>query len=225
LPLQVINEPGFSEIAGRIIMKIYDISHTLQEGMPVWPGDWDFCRVVSTRIKDGEGSNSSNIKTALHCGTHMDAPSHTVDTGLTVDEIDLAAVIGPVLVISVDGPVIDLDDLKIVTEKKPGRVLFRCPGQNVLDCLHGQFAFPTPEAARFLVEAGLLLVGTNAPSVDPADSKTLETHRILMSSGIVVLENLCLEDVPDGEYQLIALPLKIAGADGSPVRAVLLEKK
>ena len=206
-------------------MKIYDISHTLREGMPVWPGDWKFSLEFSTRIAEGEGSNSSNIRTAVHCGTHMDAPSHTVETGLTVDEINLAVVIGPALVISVSGPVIGLDDLKIVTEKKAVRVLFHCPGQNELNSIPDQFAFPTPEAARFLVEAGLLLVGTNAPSVDPADSKTLETHRILMRSGIVVLENLCLEDVPDGEYQLIALPLKIAGGDGSPVRAVLLEKK
>lgn len=205
-------------------MKIYDISFPLHEGLPVWPGDWKFYREVSSRITEGEGSNSSNIRTALHCGTHMDAPRHTIESGLTVDEIDLSSVIGPALVISVNAPVISPDDLRIVTEKKARRVIFNCPGQGVLDRFPELFTFPGPDAARFLVKAGVLLVGTNAPSVDPPDSTALETHRILMGSGIVVLENLYLEEVPDGEYQLIALPLKIAGGDGSPVRAVLLEK-
>ena len=137
----------------------------------------------------------------------------------------MSAVIGPALVISVSGPVISPDDLGIVTEKKAKRVIFRCPGQGAeLRCFPESFTFPGTAAARFLVEAGVVLVGTNTPSVDPPDSLTLETHRILMSAGIVVLENLCLEEVPDGEYQLVALPLKIAGGDGSPVRAVLVDR-
>ena len=206
-------------------MKIYDISHTLQEGLPAWPGDWEFYRELSSRIEDGEGSNSSNIRTALHIGTHLDAPRHTIENGLTVDQVALSAVIGPALVISVNGPVIKADDLEIVTEKKARRVIFHCPGQDApLRSFPENFTYPGPDAARFLVEAGVLLVGTNTPSVDPPDSTALETHRILMAAGIVVLENLFLEEVPDGEYELIALPLKISGGDGSPVRAVLVDR-
>ncbi len=207
-------------------MKIYDISHTLEEGLPVWPGDWAFHRELSSRIEDGLGSNSSNIRTALHCGTHMDAPRHTIENGLTVDQVDLSSVIGPALVISVNGPVISPDDLGIVAEKRAKRVIFRCPGQGAeLRSFPGSFTYPGPAAARFLVEAGVVLVGTNTPSVDPPDSMALETHRILMTAGIVVLENLFLEEVPDGEYELIAFPLKIAGGDGSPVRAVLVDRE
>ncbi len=206
-------------------MKIYDISHTLQEGVPAWPGDWQFYREVSSRIEGGEGSNSSNIRTALHTGTHLDAPKHTIENGLTVDQISLSVAIGPVLVISVNGPVIGVDDLKSVVAKKARRVIFRCPGLDAqLRSFPEDFTYPGPDAANLLVEAGVLLVGTNAPSVDPPDSVALKTHRILMAAGIVVLENLFLDEVPDGEYELIALPLKIAGGDGSPVRAVLVER-
>jgi arylformamidase len=206
-------------------MKIYDISHTMEEGLPAWPGDWAFYREFSSRIEAGQGSNSSNIRTALHCGNQMDAPRHTIEEGLTVDQVDLSAVIGPALVITVKGPEIVPDELTEVAVKKAKRVILRCPGQGAeLRCFPERFPFPGPAAARFLVEAGVVLVGTNTPSVDPPDSVALETHRILMTAGIVVLENLFLEEVPDGEYQLIALPLKIAGGDGSPVRAVLVDR-
>lgn len=205
-------------------MKIYDISRTLNEDLPVWPGDWAFSREVSGRIENGEGSNSSNIRTALHCGTHMDAPRHTIEDGAAIDELDLSVLIGPALVVTVEGPVIIPDELEMVRVKKAARVILRCPGLETLESFTGSFAVPGAEASRFLVESGVRLLGTNAPSVDPAHSTALESHRILMRAGIPVLENLYLEEVPDGEYELIALPLKISGADGSPVRAVLIER-
>ncbi len=205
-------------------MKIYDISRTLHEGLPVWPGDWKFSREISSRIENGEGSNSSNIRTALHCGTHMDAPRHTIEDGPAIDEIDLSVLIGPALVVTVEGPVISPEELEVVRAKNAIRVILRCPGLEALESFEDSFAVPGAEASRFLVESGVRLLGTNAPSVDPANSKSLGSHRILMRAGIPIIENLYLKNVPDGEYELIALPLKISGADGSPVRAVLVER-
>ena len=212
-------------LPGRIAgMKIYDLSHPLHAGLPVWPGDWKFSREASSRIRDGEGSNSSNIRTALHFGTHIDAPSHTIEEGMTVDQIDLSVVMGPVRVLSVSNNVIQPEDFRDVFEHHARRVIVRCPGIGSLEKFPELYACPGPAAAKALVGARVLLYGTNAPSVDPIDSVKLEVHRILMSSGMIILENLFLEEVPDGEYELIALPLKISGADGSPVRAVLLER-
>ena len=204
-------------------MRIYDISHTLHEDLPVWPGDWKFTREASSRIISGRGSNSSNIRTALHCGTHLDAPRHTIEEGLTVDQLDPAALIGPVRVLSVGKSVIRADDLRHILDKdSPRRLIVRCPGIGELDKFTENFPVPGAEAARALVESGFLVYGTDAPSVDPLESEDLHSHRILLGGGVIILENLFLEEVPDGEYLLIALPLKIKGADGSPVRAVLM---
>lgn len=205
-------------------MKIYDISHPIHEGLPAWPGDWKFERVISSRIENGEGSNSSNIRTALHFGTHMDAPAHTIQDGPTIDRIDLASVLGPARVISVTDREIRVEDLQEALDQGTKRLIVRCPNIGVLEKFPEDYPFPGTAAAKALVAAGILLYGTNAPSVDPFSSVKLESHRILMSAGMPVLENLFLDDVPDGVFDLIALPLKIAGADGSPVRAVLLEK-
>lgn len=204
-------------------MRIYDISHTLHEGLPVWPGDWNFKRELSSEITGGRGSNSSNIMTALHCGTHLDAPRHTIEGGAGVEQLDPAVLIGPVRVLSVKDPSITPNDLKDVLDHDSiRRVVVRCPGIGTLEKFPETFPVPSADAARALVEAGFLVYGTNAPSVDPVESEELESHRILLGGGVVILENLFLEEVPDGDYRLIALPLKIAGADGSPVRAVLL---
>ena len=107
----------------KVDVKIYDISYTLHEGLPAWPGDWKFRREVSSSISNGQDSNSSNISTALHCGTHLDAPLHSLDEGLAIDQVALGSAIGPALVISVKGPVIIPDELREAAEKKSKRVM------------------------------------------------------------------------------------------------------
>ena len=205
-------------------MKIYDISRTLSPAIAVWPGDRPF-RVEPTMLRSqGDSVNVSAISMSVHAGTHADAPYHVDDSGPTAETLPLEKFLGPAAVVDVgDAPHIGVEHLRGVDLARTPRVLFKTSASALPDeAFPENFPALTPELAEFLGERGAVLVGTDAPSVDPSTSRTLEVHRILARYGIVNLENLQLRGVPPGEYELIALPLKIAGADASPLRAVLL---
>lgn len=203
-------------------MKIYDLSPTLHPGIAVWPGDTPFSRESVMRIRDGESVNLSSIRMSLHTGAHMDAPWHFQDRGISIDEVPLDHCVGSAVVVhlAVSGAIRPAD-LEAAVGSKPKRLLVCCNPDRSPDLFPEPFPYFSEEAARFLAAAGVCLVGTDSPSVDHVDSKDLPAHRAFGEAGIVILENLLLEHVPEGEYDLTALPLKIAGADGSPVRAIL----
>ena len=180
--------------------KIHDISQPLRPGIPVWPGDRAFEAAWTWRKADGASCNVGHVAMSCHTGTHMDAPYHFADIGATAETIPLEACVGPATVVRLDR----LDGVRAE------RVLIRSGG-----------GVPTVEAVERL--RGLKLLGTDGASVDVADSKTLDVHHALASRGVVILEGLDLSAVADGTYQLIALPLRLVGMDGSPVRAVLIE--
>jgi arylformamidase len=203
---------------------LYDISRPLHEGLPVWPGD-EPVRLEWTSLRAaGAMANTASLRLSVHAGTHLDAPYHIVDGGARVGDLPLEWMVGRAVVADVSGmPAIAAASVDAVLQAHPGatRILFRTgawldPGE-----------FPTryppvlPEAASALLGQGVVLVGTDAPSVDPFDSEELPAHRALCGAGIPILENLLLDRVPPGEYELIALPLRLPGADASPVRAVL----
>lgn len=205
-------------------MKIYDISPPLHPGIAVWPGDVPFQRTESLRLSDGASVNLSSITLSSHTGAHADAPSHFLNSGKTIDQVDLQAYIGPAKVVSISArEYIRASDLDGCTSQKPVRLLVRCnPGidpNRFPDC----FIYFSPQAAERIGKAGVKLIGTDAPSVDRIDSKDLAAHHAFARYGTAILENLNLRGVSDGEYELIALPLRIAGGDGSPVRAILRE--
>ena len=202
--------------SGRLI----DITTPMSAALAGWPGDTPYrFDLAWTRAQSGS-VNVGRIATSLHAGTHADAPFHFDDAGATIDQLDLAAFIGPARVVDVRGlRRIGPSDLAGID--LPPRVLFRTDAW--LDRTIFPAAIPTldPATPAYLKELGVVLAGFDLPSVDDLDSKTLPVHHALAASGIAILEGLDLAAVVAGEYELIALPLRLVGADGAPVRAIL----
>lgn len=206
-------------------MRIHDISQPLGTGTAVWPGDravevdWTMSR------RSGDAVNVAAITLSVHAGTHVDGPHHFSDDGARPAGLDLAPFVGPATVVDVRGHgSLDVDAVAGIELGSVERVLFRTRASVEPGTFPAAFAALTPALARRLGEAGVKLVGTDAPSVDPFDSKSLAAHLALAEGGVAILENLVLDAVAPGRYTLVALPLRLVEADSSPVRAVLLEE-
>jgi arylformamidase len=201
--------------------QIIDISQTLTRGMAVWPGDTEFQPLWVARMENGDSCNVGSVTMSLHTGTHADAPLHFLREGTSIAEMDLSVYIGLAQVIDLVGAKsIEAEHVLPLAPVLPERVLFKTRLSPV-ERFDPDFAYISPDAARLLADYGIRLVGIDTPSVDSSHSKTMETHKILAASGIAILENLNLANVSPGQYELIALPLKLASMEGSPVRAVL----
>ena len=202
---------------------ILDITAPLSPALAVWPGDVAFSRAVSLRHADGSAVELSAITSTLHAGTHADAPAHILPGAEAIDQVGLAPYLGPCEVIEVAlAP-----GARILPEHLPGparapRVLFRTGSYPDPGRFRETFNALSPELIRHLHGQGCVLVGLDTPSVDPYASVALESHHALFQCGLRCLEGLVLAHVAPGLYTLVALPLKIAGGDGSPVRAILL---
>lgn len=205
-------------------VRIRDISQPLGTGTPVWPGDQPV-RLDWTMSKGrGDSVNVAALTLSVHAGTHADGPHHCDDAGARPAELDLVPFLGPALVVDGRGrDALDVDALEGLDLAGVERILFRTLVTGNSGAFPARFAALTPGLAHRLGDAGIRLVGTDAPSVDPFDSKTLAAHRALAEGGVAILENLVLDDVEPGRYTLVALPLRLVEADSSPVRAVLLE--
>jgi arylformamidase len=205
---------------------VYDISRTLQDGIRVWPGDPEFQSSWAMLRRDGAPCNVSVFSMGTHTGTHIDAPLHLDDAGDDVANIRLNNLIGPARVFFIStGTCIRSKDLEILDWNGVERVLFKTrSGGQPEKSFETSYAFLDEGASEFLLKRGILLVGTDAPSVDFYESSSLPSHQILLNHGVVILEDAELTAVPPGDYELICLPLKLAGLDGSPVRAILSRK-
>ncbi len=203
--------------------KLWDISPPVHPGTPVFPGDTAYTQQWVASIGPGCPVNVSAITLSPHAGAHADAPLHYDPQGAAIGAVDLQAFIGPCRVIHAlgCGPLVQPEHLAHALAGLPPRVLVRVYPQMPQD--HFDHALPAfaPETITHLADLGVVLVGTDSASIDPADSKTLDSHQVIRQRGLRVLENLCLDEVPEGDYELIALPLKLMAADASPVRAVL----
>lgn len=205
-------------------MKLYDLSPPLHPGLAVWPGDLPFRREVSLALDQGANLDLSAIHTTLHLGAHADAPSHFLAAAPGIGEVDLRPYLGPCQVMAVSLP----RGERILPSHLEGpvrapRVLFRTGSFPDPDRFNEDFNSLSPELIEHLDRQGVVLVGLDTPSVDPFASQALEAHQALGRTGLRNLEGLLLDGVPEGLYTLIALPLRIPGADASPVRAVLWE--
>lgn len=204
--------------------ELFDITRTLSPTLAVWPGDTPFSAQVVSRVSQGEVSNLTTLTLSSHTGTHADAPYHVKDDGLTMAKVSLAAYIGPATVATVRrraGP-LTLADFPGFNWAGVQRLLVHSEASAwPADRFLSEYVYPSPELVDFLAEQGVILFGSDAPSVDPVDSAALPGHHALIGHGIAILENLYLTGVPDGRYELVALPLKIEGGDGSPIRAIL----
>lgn len=201
-------------------MGIIDISRDLSPATAVWPGDQPVEWSWTTRLEEGSSVNLGSICLSTHAGTHVDAPLHVQNDGAPTDALPLTAFVGPVEVKEVDGA--SAIEPEHLSELRAERVLFKTASYPRADSEWPASITPLKsEAVSVLDQHGVVLVGTDAPSVDPLDSTDLPAHHALTNAGIVNLEGLSLSGVESGLYSLLALPLNIQGADAAPVRAVL----
>jgi len=206
-------------------MRIYDISVPIREKMPTWPGDPAVKVSLAMSMERGDGANVSALSMGAHTGTHFDAPYHMVQGGQTVDRLDLETLVGPCRVFEIPTEdEIDVTHLRGMPLKGTTRVLFKTTNSNLWaasDEFSEEFVYLTPTAAKFLVGMGVKLVGVDYLSVEGYNAQGAPAHLALLGAGVIILEGLNLADVPPGDYELIALPLKIEGAEGAPGRALL----
>ena len=201
---------------------LWDISPPVGAQSPVFPGDTPYQQQWSATIAPGCPVNVSAITLSPHVGAHADAPLHYDATGAAIGAVALEPFLGPCRVIHAIGcgPLIEWRHLAHALTDLPPRVLVRTYASAPTQW-DGQLAAYAPGTIERLADLGVQLVGIDTASIDPADSKTLESHQVIRRRGLRVLENLVLDDVPEGDYELIALPLRLVSADASPVRAVL----
>lgn len=205
-------------------MKIYDISMPLYNGVPGWPGDTPYAFDLAWTKEQSGSVNVGRLEMSTHTGTHIDAPYHFDNEGKRVIELPLDLYTGPALVIDVTGAEeITVESVHEKIRSNTKRVLFKT------SCWSDRTRFPkkiipvSPEVVPYLKKHGVGLIGVDMPSVDPLDSKELQAHHALHQHNIHILEGLVLDEVPEGVYELIALPLPLQEGDGSPVRAILKE--
>ena len=204
-------------------MTLIDISPVIDETIAVWPGDTAYARTMNLDMGAGANLTLSDIRTTVHVGAHADAPSHYVAAGQTMAERSLHYYVGPCVVIHIEnarGRRITPEDLE-GKRVLAARVLLRTGTFPDPRSFNEDFASLSPELVDFLHGMGVITIGIDTPSVDPFADQVLEAHQALARQDMANLEGLVLDHVAEGRYELIALPLKLAGADGSPVRAVL----
>jgi len=203
--------------------RIWDISPPVHAGAPVFPGDTPYAQHWSAEIGPGCPVNVSALTLSPHVGAHADAPLHYDLAGAAIGALDLSPYLGPCRVIHAIGvrPLLLWEHLAHAVQGLPPRVLVRTYARMPVEAWDSQLAAFAPDTVERLADAGVQLIGIDTASIDPADSKTLDSHQVIRRRDLRVLENLVLDDVPEGDYELIALPLKLMSADASPVRAVL----
>lgn len=202
---------------------LYDISPAVAPGFPVFPGDTPFGFRWTYRRGPGSPVNVSEITMSPHTGAHADAPLHYDDAGVSIGEVPLDRYLGPCRVIHAigSGPLIERRHLEHRLRNTPPRVLVRTYERAPVGAWDPDFMAFAPETIDLLHAHGVKLVGIDTPSLDPQASKTLASHMRVREHAMAVLEGLVLDAVPEGDYELIALPMKWNGLDASPVRAVL----
>ena len=205
--------------------KIWDISPPIDASSPVFPGDTPFQLAWTAQISAQCPVNVSAITLSPHVGSHADAPLHYDPAGAAIGALDLQTFIGPCRVIHAigKGPLVRLADLAHQLENLPERILVRTYANFPVQEFDNNLIALAPETLLALAELGVKLIGIDSASIDPADSKSLQSHQLIRERNMRVLENLQLDQIDEGDYELIALPLKLMSADASPVRAILRE--
>ncbi len=206
------------------IPRLYDISRVISPSLAVWPGDTAFSVEHQLRLAEGASVNLTALTLSAHTGSHADAPYHYTGQGAHPAELPLEPYLGPAHVVTIDrrtGGIVPVDlDGHDLTGMQ--RLLIHSWVSDLPDSQWPEdFPYPTVELVDWLAARGVVLLGLDSPSVDAFHSVELPGHHRLYRHNMANLEYLCLAGVPDGIYELIALPLKLAGTCGSPVRAVL----
>jgi arylformamidase len=203
--------------------KLIDITPTISGRLAVWPGDTPYRYTPNLRISEGANIDLGEITGTVHLGAHADSSSHYHAEGLGIEARELDLYYGPCEVIAVEverGARILPGDLP--HEPTLPRMLFKTDTYPNAESFNEDFAAFSPELLDWLADLGVRLVGIDTPSADPFESQALEAHQVLYRRDLAILEGLDLKHVAPGHYTLIALPLKLEGADASPVRAALV---
>jgi arylformamidase len=207
---------------------IYDISVPLRAGGVVYPGNPAISITAQQAIAQGAGANVSRVDFGSHTGTHVDAPKHFFDDGAGADELPLDLLMGPARLIAFAEAVASIGESELSTHDLDGvtRLLMRTRNSDWLASgsteFHKDYTYLAPDGAEYLVGIGVKLVGVDYLSVEQFRSGHHRTHRTLLSAGVVIVEGLVLDAPPPGDYELRCLPLRLAGLDGAPARAVLV---
>ncbi|NGQ96177.1 arylformamidase [Brevibacillus sp. SYP-B805] len=203
-------------------MALIDISRRLETGVPTWPGDTPFSYEVSWTKEQSGSVNVGRLTMSIHTGTHIDAPFHFDNDGRKAIELDLQRYVGRARLIDLSGKAsIGASDVAGFDLDGVERLLLRTGSWVDPERFPDAITYLRADLAPYLAGKGIRLIGVDVPSVDPLDSKELAAHHSLHRHDIHILEGLLLDHVEPGDYELIALPLPLAEADGSPVRAVL----
>jgi arylformamidase len=202
--------------------RLWDISPPVHAASPVFPGDAAYSQDWSARIGPGCPVNVATLTLSPHTGAHADAPLHYDVAGAAIGDVALEPYLGRCRVIHAigRGPLIEWAHIAHALADLPPRVLVRTYARQP-ECWDPDLAAFAPQTVQRLADLGVMLIGIDTASIDPAASKALPSHQMIRQRGLRVLENLWLDEVPEGDYELIALPLKLISADASPVRAVL----
>ena len=202
---------------------LYDITQTLGPDTPMWPGDTPFGTARTWSYGPGCPVNVSRFEASTHAGTHADAPLHYDPEGASIEAVALLPYVGVARLIDLRGcgPVVTPDMVAPALDTPCARLLVRTYDR--FPHHRWEPAFTTVAAATIalLAAKGVVLIGIDSPSLDPQESKSMDAHLAVRAAGMAILEGLVLDDVPAGDYELIALPLKLAGLDAAPVRAIL----
>lgn len=202
---------------------LYDISQTIRPDLPVWPGDTAFSLERTWALSPDCPVNVARLTLSTHTGTHADAPLHYDADGRDAAAMTLTPYLGVARVVDARhaSGMVKLDHIRQHLHACPPRLLLRTYASFPHAAWRSDWACVDPALIADLATRGVCLIGIDGPSLDPQDSKTMAAHHAVRAHGMAILEGLVLDDVPAGDYELIALPLKIAGADASPVRAIL----
>jgi len=209
---------------------IYDVSVPIVEGMPVWPSD-PALKLTSQSHLSRDKSHTvqvTNIEMGSHTGTHIDAPFHFVPNGRKLHEIPIEQLVGPATVIQIAGvPSISRKHLEAVNWNNIQRVLFKTDNSEHWNdgAFYESFVYLEPDAAQFLADSGVRVVGIDYLSIDRYQSPQHPVHFILLPRNIVIIEGLNLSHVAPGRYQMVALPLNLYGGDGAPTRVILISNE
>lgn len=209
-------------------MRIHDVSLPISDSMPIYSGDPSVEIEPVSRIARGDGANVSFLKLGSHTGTHVDSPYHFAEGGITIDRVPLDVLVGECYVCEIaSSEAVTVSELEAHgLPEGCTRVLFKTSNSRLWadERFHTDFVYIEPEAASWLVDRGVRLVGIDYLSVDRFKSGTHPTHLRLLGSGVVAVEGLDLGAVAEGTYLLVCLPLKIRDGDGAPARVILIEQ-
>lgn len=201
----------------------WDISPPLSTATPTWPGDTPFQEERVWSYGPECPVNVGRITLSPHTGAHVDAPLHYSPDGAPIGEVSLDTYMGPCRVLHCldSGALVEPEQLAGRLGQVPERVLLRTYRQAPLDTWDSDFTAVAKATVDLLASLGVRLIGIDTPSLDPQTSKTMDAHNAIARHGMAILEGIVLDDVPEGDYELIALPLRFANLDASPVRAIL----